>query len=348
LTPAVSCSVRVRPPRGTVAALADRLRWPSYRYHRDVSERFPKVRGHAQASLQRRLEEDSPDFLFVSPQLNPVALALRTAAVRTRLILATYDVEAVRVRRLGTKVEARRAARFERDNLAHYDGVIAVRELDKGVFVGDYGWAAERVLVLENGVDQGHFVFTERRAADAPAILFVGSLGYPPNAEAASRLLHGVMPIVWLQRPEARLWIVGQSPARALTERSDGDRIVVTGKVDDVRPYLAQAAVGCVPLSRGAGTKDKVLEALRAGPPLACSPAALEGLALHHGEHVTLAESDEELARAIVAMLERPEEAAAQARRGRKRIEEHYSWNRILPRLDGWLDTIAALPKRMP
>ena len=73
------------------------------------------------------------------------------------------------------------------------------------------------------------------------------------------------MPIVWKKYPEARLWIVGQQPGPKLEAQSDGKRIVVTGRVEDIRPYLAGASAGCVPLSAGSGTKYKVLEALSGG-----------------------------------------------------------------------------------
>jgi hypothetical protein len=96
----------------------------------------------------------------------------------------------------------------------------------------------------------------------------------------------------------------------------------------------------------GSGTKYKVLEALCAGVPAVCTPLAVEGLALQHGEHVLLAEDDEQLATTIIELLEQPELAARLAHTARDTVEQRYTWDANLVRLDAWLAQLAALPRR--
>jgi glycosyltransferase involved in cell wall biosynthesis len=325
-------------------------------YHLDIQPHTVNARGFMAKPLRSALEQAPPDFVFVSPQLNPIALHLPRRDPRTRFIMASYDVEAVRLQRLAgasrglarlaQRLEARRALRFERDNLARYDGIIAVSELDKEHFIRMYSYPAERILVLENGVDPRYFAFEERRRGGPPDVLYVGSLAYWPNEQAAWRLIRGIMPLVRRSHPDACLTIVGQQPHPELAAQSDGRSTVVAGRVADVRPYLAAASVGCVPLRAGSGTKYKVLEALSAGLPLVCSPVALEGLDLTPGEHLLAGESDEEIAAALARLLDDRTLASALARRGRARVEERYAWEVNLPRLDGWLARLAALPPR--
>ena len=351
-------TVRHWPWRVLTRAL--RLRgWPvlGTRYAWDTAEQLPSLR-ILRRSLQQRLERTDPDFLFVSPQTNPVALLLDTRRLRTRLIMASYDVEAVRMRRfvrsetglrrLAMSLEARRAARFERKNLKAFDGVIAVSDLDKSIFVGEHGFASERVLVLENGVDPAYFAFHARPETGGAEIVFVGTMSYLANEQAAWRLVGRIMPLLRRTHPEARLSLVGQSPSPALLAQSDGKRTVVTGTVDDVRPYLARATAVCVPLIAGAGTKYKVLEALSAGAPVVCSPLAVEGLELADERHLLVAESDEGLAAALRRLIDDPQLARRLAAEGRRLIETRYAWDANLPRLDAWLDQMAALPKRHP
>jgi len=121
---------------------------------------------------------------------------------------------------------------------------------------------------------------------------------------------------------------------------------VVTGQVDDVRPYLARAAVACMPLTAGSGTKYKVLEALSAGVPTVCTPTALEGLDLKDGDELLVRKSDQELASALVTLIKQPDLAARLARRGREAIERQYAWDTNLPNLDAWLERLAFLPRR--
>ena len=64
------------------------------------------------------------------------------------------------------------------------------------------------------------------------------------------------------------------------------------------------------------------------------------------GEELLVRETDEELAAAIVSVIEQPQMAARLARQGRARLERQYTWDANLARLDGWLEQLASLPRR--
>src|SRR5205807_6338894 len=177
------------------------------------------------------------------------AMMLPRVSERTRFIMASYDVEAIRVARLGAgrrgwlgrlagRLEGRRAGKFERDNLKRFDGVIAVSELDKEKFVTLYGLPSERVLVIPNGVDPDYFAFTERAAGAGKVVAFTASLGYEPNHQAALRLVERVMPLVRRRHPEAVAWVIGQNPHPRLLAKHDNGKVIVTGMVADEPPYL--------------------------------------------------------------------------------------------------------------
>jgi glycosyltransferase involved in cell wall biosynthesis len=322
----------------------------------DVSLHGRQFRAFSARALARHLERQRPDFLFVGPQTNPAALHLSRALGRTRTILATYDVEHIRVqrlavnargiRRLGAWLEARRARNFEARNLARFDGVIAVSELDRSIFVSEYGLPPERVLVIENGVDVDYFSYVPRLKDGLPAVVFVGSLGYAPNHFAALRLISSIMPLVWQEIPAAQAWIVGQSPREELVSHSDGKRVFVTGRVDDVRPFLGAGAVMCAPLESGSGTKYKILEAMSVGIPVVCTSLATEGLDFQEGKDFLIADSAEGLAKHIVSICQDQSRATALAWSARRSVEVKYSWNTVLRKLEPWLHSICALPQR--
>lgn len=330
------------------------------RYHHDVKHLLPAVQSQLGPVVQHALDEKKPDFLFVSPQVNPIMLGLWTKGLDVRCILASYDVESVRVKRvsqhqrllahpkklLQSFLEPRRAVRFERDNLSCFDGLIAVSDLDKSIFVAEYGFEPERVLVINNSVDTQYFSFIHRQPTRNPNITFVGSLTYPPNRQTAFRLIKEIMPLVRQQCPDARLWIVGQSPGEDLLDYSDGDRVIVTSKVKDVRPYLAQSVAMCAPLSSGSGTKYKILESLSAGVPVVCSSLALEGLNLQPDIHVLQADTSQDIAAKILRLIVDSDLGSRIARRGRTLVEQEYSWDRSLQGMEEWLDLLSRLPKR--
>ena len=153
--------------------------------------------------------------------------------------------------------------------------------------------------------------------AAPPEVLFVGNFRHPPNCEAAMRLVRDIAPRLWARTPDARLVIVGPEPPAELRAAA-GERVLVTGAVDDVAPYLDRAAVVATPLRLGAGMRVKVLEALAAGKAVVASPRALEGLDVADGEQVRIADDDTQFAAAIADLLESPSARAALAGRARE------------------------------
>jgi glycosyltransferase involved in cell wall biosynthesis len=159
-----------------------------------------------------------------------------------------------------------------------------------------------------------------------PSVVFVANYSHAPNAEAARRLALQIVPRVHERYPELSLYLVGEGGPRDLA----GPRVVVTGGVTQVEPYLNRAAVVVVPLSSGGGMRVKVLEALAAGKAVVASRLAIEGLDVVDGEHVRLAESDDQFSTAIVDLLSDANERAALARRARAWAEGNLGWERSI------------------
>lgn len=356
-TPNADERVLTRP--GKIAQILQRLRssgWPVIgpRLPADVAAHSWAVRALAPA-LRRAIAAEEPDLILVSPQVNPVGRLLDSLPTQTRMILGTYDVEAVRVqrfaaasrglKRIALQLDARRSEVFERENLARFDGIIAVSEVDAAIYRSRYGVLPERLVVIENGVDPAYFGFARRDVfPPPPTVVFAAAMGYPPNEDAAWRLVRHIMPRVRRSRA-ARLALVGQQPADGLRREHDGEQTIVTGEVEDVRAHLAEASVACVPLRFGSGTKIKVLEAMSAGVPVVCSTVAAEGLGIVHEEHALVADSDEALAANITRVLGDRALAARLSATGRSLIEARYAWDRCLSPLLPWLDHIRSLPR---
>ena len=137
-------------------------------------------------------------------------------------------------------------------------------------------------------------------------------MSYGPNADAAAWLVQSILPIVRRERPSVRLAIVGRSPAPAVTALS-GEGVLVTGDVQDVRPWLERASMLVAPLRIGGGTRLKIVEALAMGCPVVTTAVGADGLDLRSGEHLCLAEGPEALAGAILDLLENRERGAAES-----------------------------------
>ena len=132
------------------------------------------------------------------------------------------------------------------------------------------------VRVVPNGVDVARF-HAVQPPSSAPVAVFTGVMDYPPNIEAAVWLAREVWPHVLAARPEARLQIVGASPAPGVRALA-GAAVEVTGMVPDTRPYLWGASVAVAPLHTARGIQNKVLEAVAAGLPVVVTPVVADGL----------------------------------------------------------------------
>jgi glycosyltransferase involved in cell wall biosynthesis len=104
--------------------------------------------------------------------------------------------------------------------------------------------------------------------------------------------------------------------------------------VEDVRPYIAGAAVYVIPLRIGGGTRLKVLEAMAMAKAIVSTTLGCEGFGLVPGQELVMADTPAEFAREVLALLNdapRRQElgSAARAFAGSK-----YDWRLIVPRLE--------------
>jgi polysaccharide biosynthesis protein PslH len=176
---------------------------------------------------------------------------------------------------------------------------------------------------------------------DPPTILFVGAFNHPPNVDAALRLARRIFPRVLERTPGARLALVGHEPGdevRALA----GGAVSVHASVPDVMPYLDQAAIVVAPIRFGGGMRLKVLEALAAGKAVIASPLAAEGIEARAGEHFLLADADDELVEALVALLRNGERRRALAERARAWAEQTLGWEQPIGSFEQLYDAVIA------
>lgn len=233
------------------------------------------------------------------------------------------------VRHLSLLAQLKIAQHFERWMFEPYRRVVVVSDRDRDELL--HLNPALPIEVIPNGIDLYRFRFRLTQLK-APALLFVGNYEYAPNVDAALRLAHDIFPAVKRRVPAARLWLVGNAPPPELRALASGD-VRVTGRVPDVKPYLARAAAFVSPLRLGAGIKNKVLEALAVGCPVVATPLSVDGIAVRDGQDALVAEGGA-LVDAVVRLLENPDLAQTLAANGRKLIEAHYSWDRVAERYE--------------
>jgi glycosyltransferase involved in cell wall biosynthesis len=202
-----------------------------------------------------------------------------------------------------------------------------------------------RVTAISNGVDLDYF----RPSPVARAgehVLFTGKLSYHANEAAAIQLATRIMPLVWRERPQARLVLAGKDPSAALRRLARDPRIVVTGYVEDLRPCFWSSTVMVAPIVYGAGIQNKVLEAMACQVPVVASRTACAGLEPASARALLAADDVAEFAAQTVWLLSNPALRDEVGRAGRLYVERYHDWNRLVSRLIDVYEDVRAAPRR--
>jgi polysaccharide biosynthesis protein PslH len=203
---------------------------------------------------------------------------------------------------------------------------------------------SSKFVVVPNGVDAGYFHLGDSRR-DQGSLVFTGTMDFRPNVDAVLWFCQYVLPLVVKEAPQTRFYIVGQRPTREVLALARIPGVIVTGAVDDVRPYLWQASVCVVPLRVGGGTRFKILEAMATGTPVVSTTLGAEGISLTPGYDALLADHPIEMADAISSLLREKERTWALAERGREFVLANYEWGVLGRRVLAVYDEVLKEPK---
>ncbi len=194
-------------------------------------------------------------------------------------------------------------------------------------------WAgAARVEVISNGVDLDYFRPSEA-AAEPGTVAFVGSLEFPPNADAIAHFATRVWPPIYHRGAGRRLLVVGRRPVTAVKALASLPGVELSADVPDVRPFLARASVVVVPTRLGGGVKNKILEACAVCRPVIASPRALAGLSARVGLEVLSADKPNAWVQRVCSLLDRSDYARKVALAGHAWVRRDHRWSVLGDRL---------------
>ena len=252
---------------------------------------------------------------------------------------AEYATGAAFPMRLVWAREARTLLAYERRAAAACDWTFFVSQPEADRFAELAPEAAGRVVAVECGVDLQRFSPDDEHESPfqdaAPRVVFTGNMDYWPNADAAIWFAREVMPELRERVPGLAFWAVGANPGADVRALAALPGCHVTGRVEDVRPYVAHASVIVCPLRIARGIQNKVLEGMAMGRPVIASPAAFEGVRAVAGVELLVADGADGFAAGICAVLDGAHAGLGIA--ARAAMERGYAWRTVLGKLDGYL-----------
>jgi polysaccharide biosynthesis protein PslH len=236
--------------------------------------------------------------------------------------------------------EGRKLRDTERDGGARARWSLFATSVEADLFRAMAPECAQRVAVLNNGVDSVYYApQTERASPFAKgerALVFIGTMDHWPNVDAALWTAQSMLPVLRQRFPGLRLYVVGRNPTPALLALH-GDAVQITGTVADVRPYVQHASAVVAPIRLARGIQNKVLEAMAMGRPVVTSKRCAAALDTTTNQCLLSAEEASDYVREITGLLESPTRAEAIGRAAREHVLTHFSWDARLAELDQYL-----------
>jgi sugar transferase (PEP-CTERM/EpsH1 system associated) len=276
------------------------------------------------------------DFLFPSvnlPRTLPCPAVIFTHNVEAEIWRRHAETKPG-LARLLYRTQYARMLRYEGRALARFDGVLVVSDADRRTFARLYPDAIRRdVHVVSTGVDTAFFS-PAPSAGGGRGLVFTGSMDWLPNEDAVAYFCREILSRIRADEPTATLTIVGRAPTPAVKRLAADHGVTVTGRVDDVRPYMRDATVYVVPLRVGGGTRLKIFEAMAMGKAVVSTTVGAEGLPVNDGEHLLVSDEPHLFARAVVRLFRDVERRRAIETAARKLVVERYDWSAVAGELE--------------
>lgn len=223
---------------------------------------------------------------------------------------------------------------LERAASRRYNVTSLISEADADLYRRLAPEVADRVRVIPNGVNTDYFdpdlAFDSPFDKGARPIVFTGAMDYWPNADAVRWFATEVLGPIRQGMSHAEFWIVGSNPSREVLELAAIPGVNVTGRVADVRPYLAHAGAIVAPLRVARGTQNKVLEAYAMARNVVLTSAAANGVIAAPHVVANTCDSPAEMARATLRTLAEPQRFDG----ARDYAMANYSWAAAFVLLD--------------
>jgi polysaccharide biosynthesis protein PslH len=313
---------------------------------------------YASAEMRRKIEErlklDRFDLLvcdFLNPSINvpvelPCPAALFQHNVEAMIWRRHYEVQKNQVKRAFLYGQWQKTVAYEQEVCRRYDKVIAVSAEDRITMEREYGLSG--VMDVPTGVDVDFFRPSGLIQPEPNHLVFTGSMDWLPNEDAIRFFTEQILPRIRQTIPDIKLTVVGRNPSAGLVELGRRDpSVTVTGRVDDVRPYMERASGYIIPLRIGGGTRLKVFEAMAMETPLVSTTIGVEGLPVHDGVETLIGDTPDEFAAAVVRVLNNKALAQRLGKQAAARVREEFGWDRVADEFTSICTTVAKPVRRL-
>lgn len=234
-------------------------------------------------------------------------------------------------------LEQKRLKAYERKVMREYDLNLVCSQEDLQYLKEEHN--LKNLELLPNGVDLDTFKAGGHDYSHNHRLLFTGNMDYAPNVDAVQYFVSDVFPLIKEKHPNVKFIIAGQRPVSKVKELANDD-IEVTGFIEDLAQEYNKASVVVAPLRFGAGTQNKVLEAMAMGVPVVCSNIGFKGLGIQSGEGAIMQTDKVAFANSVIELLDSSEYREKTGLKGVEVMQSRFGWDAIARRLESYFESI--------
>jgi glycosyltransferase involved in cell wall biosynthesis len=261
--------------------------------------------------------------------------------VHKPVILRLHNLESVNFKRyiqqykniiykMFLQLELKKIINYEEKQCVKYDRVLMIStEDDKSLLNMN---PSIHTKVIPAGVDLEYFNQCSIKV-EKDSILWMGSLGWPPNQDSFWWFYNEIVPEIVKKSPTVIVSVVGSNPPPDIL-RIKHPNVKIIGYVEDVREYLQRASVCVVPLRAGSGIRLKLLEMFAMKKAVVSTAIGCEGLNVINGKHLLIADDPKDFSDSVVKLLSDLMLRDKLGKNGREHVEKYYSWESIAAKFE--------------
>ena len=257
-------------------------------------------------------------------------------------ILVNHNVESVRlyrwfrtepnpVKKVYLGIQWLKLKTFEQSAMNKFDGCVVVSELDRELLVKMR--VKSRLFVVPNGTNTKFFKPNNGKVVEN-SVLWIGHMDVHTNKDAVLYFWKDIYPILKKKYPQVKMTFVGTAPPKEIADAAQKDpQVKATGFVDDIRPYIDEAAIMIVPIRIGSGTRLKILDAMAMGKAIVSTSVGCEGLNVNDGKDIVISDEPEDFANKTMDLLKNSDKRITLEKNAIE-IAKTYDWDLIVRKQD--------------
>jgi glycosyltransferase involved in cell wall biosynthesis len=200
--------------------------------------------------------------------------------------------------------------------------------------------SSQRRWLVPMGIDLNKWPAKLNNKNQVPKLAYYGGLGSLHNQKSALLVLEQVMPRVWVEFPDAQLYIIGSNPPEELIQLGNRKNVTVTGYVEKIETILSEMDMVLCPWEGTYGFRSRIVEVMATGTPVLTTDDAVDGMDLIDGKGIFLDKNMDNWAAKICELLSKNSLRTDQRSLARSEIENKFGLSSTYEKINGLLNAL--------